>query len=148
MSTLTLKSALVKAKAEYNLGRMGEARTVHVTHTHKAAPPPPEKERTPFFVVRDGSGVAALRYWLQQRKYNTFIETTDARGKKLFGLIWDYQFGKSPSKRSERGIVLVVDKNLHKTVALMLLNHAAAETDYGQQWVQNERINWKHGRDS
>ena len=147
MTLLKLKNSMAAQAAAHHVAQMAVARTVHIQHHKPESVPVPPPDTENIFVVKDGRGVAALRYWLQKRKYNTFIETQDKNGKKLFGLIWDYQLGRTPSKRSERGLVLVLDRALEKKVALILLNWMAAETDYGRQWVANERNTWKYGRE-
>lgn len=146
-STLTMKTALVDAGADALVKRMAASKTLHVHHHHHKAKPAPAKNPENLFIVKCPAGLAALKYWLQGRKFNTFVETQDKNGKPLLGLLWDYHLGKFPSpKRTERGAVLVLNRDLTKDAALIVLNAMAEETEYGRQWKQAQRDLWKYGR--
>lgn len=147
---LQLKEALSEAGLErLKLApRERQSRTIHVHH-HGERVIKPKNLPENLFVVKCHKGLAALKYWLQSRKYNTFIDSTDKNGKPMFGLLWDYHIGQFPSpKRSERGAIIVLDRSMVKDVALILLNAASQETEYGKQWVQAQRAIWLYGRDA
>lgn len=123
-------------------------RTVIVEHRvrHEGTPKPQTREEN-LFIIKCPAGLSALRYWLQKRKYNCFVETMDANGKPMFGLLWDYHHGQFPSpKRGERGVVLILDRTLQKQAALIILNWMAAETAYSSQWKQAQRDLWQYGK--
>lgn len=100
-----------------------------------------------MFVVRDMRGVKALKYWLQSRKYNTFVETIDKNGRPIIGLLWDYHFGCFPSeKRAPRGIVLCVDAGLLREAGLCVVNHLSIETQYGREWQKAQKDLYSYGK--
>lgn len=131
-----------------------QLKTVHITPEmrHRSKKPPAFSGQDParqenLFVIRNEAGLGALRFWLMSRKYNTFIESTDARGNPIMGLLWDYHLGRQPSpKRMERGLVVFWDKKLQKAGAQIILNHIAIENEYGKIWVSQQRDLWKYGR--
>ena len=102
------------------------------------------------FVVHNTAGVCALKYWLQKdRPYNTFVETLDCNHNVLFGLLWDYEFGKFPSSnRKKRGVVVVLDETLVQRVALTILANMKINDDYGKQWAAAQRDLYKFGREA
>lgn len=104
------------------------------------------KEDGPF-IVKCSSGLTALKYWLQNQKYNTFVETTDKNGNPMYGLLWDYELGKFPSeRRTHRGLILVLDKNLVIKAGLHVVNHMDIQTEYGKQFQKAQRDLYKYGR--
>lgn len=101
-----------------------------------------------FFVVQNKGDLYHLKGWLQCRKYNTFVETADANGKPMIGLLWDYHLGMFPSpSRGKRGLILVNDKSLLKPALLNTLNGLAVETDYGDCWSKKQLDMVLYGRD-
>lgn len=144
---LKLRNPLENAGAPALIERMRSGNTLHVHHHHRAPPAPPGKNPENLFIVKCPSGLNALRYWLQKRKYNTFIHTFDKHGKPLFGLKWDYHFGRSVSvNQKERGAVLCLDQSFEKDVALIILNGLATEHEYDQQWKHAQIQLWKYGK--
>lgn len=140
MSTLQLKNNPVLNDLQAKNAAQGVT-----VQPYKQAFKNPDPEN--LFVVRDHSGVAALKYWLQKRKYNTFIHSLDKNGKPLFGLLWDYHIGQFPSpSRRPRGAIIMLDRTFEKQVALVICGHAATETEFGKQWVQAQRALWMYGR--
>lgn len=123
---------------------MPKLRTIIVEHhvRHEGTPKAQSHEEN-LFIVKCPAGLSALRYWLQKRKYNCFVDSADKNGKPTFGLLWDYHHGQFPSpKRSPRGVVLILDKKLQKQAALIILNWLASENDYTSQWKQAQRDLW------
>lgn len=123
-------------------------RTVIVEHTVRHVGEPQKQRDDNLFVVKDHAGLAALRYWLQKRKYNTFTNGRDKNGKPLFGLSWDYELGRFPSGQRDktRGAVLVLDRKLEQQTAMIILNWMSTETEYGKQWKQAQTDLWKYGK--
>lgn len=92
-----------------------------------------------FFIVKNKSDLYQLKGWLQNRKYNTFVESQDKNGKPLIGLLWDYHLGRFPSpSRGKRGVILVTDKNLLKPSLINAINHLSVECSYGDCWRKQQ----------
>lgn len=150
MPTLTMKHALEQAGADrmhIQPRKIMTASEIQKTYgrPHKSV----QRHKNPddIFIVKNGKGLSALKYWLRNRKSNTFVETLDKNGNPLFGLLWDYELGRFPStKRKKRGAVVILDKALQKPAALIILSGMATETEYGKQWAQAQRDLWTHGR--
>lgn len=101
-----------------------------------------------FFIVKNKSDLYQLKGWLQNRKYNTFVESQDKNGKPLIGLLWDYHLGSFPSpSRGKRGVILVSDKNLLKQTLINTINHISVECDYGDCWRKKQMDLVLYGRD-
>lgn len=124
-----------------------QLKTIIVEHRHRQESPAPVQKGDNLFIIKCPKGLGALKYWLQKRKFNCFVETKDRNGKCLFGLLWDFHHGTFPSpKRSERGAILVLDRKLEKQAALIMINALGAETDYSKQWRQAQRDLYQYGR--
>lgn len=106
-----------------------------------------DKSKEPF-IVQDHAGVTALKYWLQSKKYNTFIETNDKNGNTLYGLLWDYDLGSFPSnKQSKRGLIVVIERNIGNKTGLVVANGMSTETEYGRLLKKSKHDLYTYGRE-
>lgn len=122
-------------------------RTITVNDLYKSAAPATGNPDN-LFIIKDYSGIAALKYWLKNRQYNCFIKSKDKRGKTLFGLIWDYNLGSFPSpNRRERGAIIVLDDAYMKETALKIIAGMKVENDYAKMFRQAQYDLWKYGID-
>lgn len=123
-------------------------RVVKIEHAYKPRPIKKKTDAENFFIVKNKGDLSALKYWLAERKFNTFVESQDKFNQKLFGLIWDFELGKFPStRRSKRGAIVVKKKELIKPVAFHILNTMSTENTFGEQWRAQQFQLWRYGRD-
>jgi hypothetical protein len=92
------------------------------------------------FYIREDHHLRTLKYWLLTLKYNTFIESLDARGNTALELIYDYEPGVQHSRRrKERGMIVVWEKSLVNPAAKIILNHMTLDNEYSL-WLRDAQI--------
>lgn len=91
--------------------------------------------KPPFYDLKKQEQIPDLRFWLNNKKFNTFVETKDKNGSPLIGLLWDYQLGRFPSmSRKPRGLILIRRADLVKPALLTVINGLSVECEYGKCW--------------
>lgn len=77
-----------------------------------------EKNPDNFFFVKSEMAIRALDYWLQEREYNMFVESTDKKDQQLRGLIFERN-----GSRQKKGIICIGDEKFLQPVMDKINEH-------------------------